>query len=155
METGPSYLTGIYYLIGASLGREDGLLSPFFLTWNKMQFPALRLHLQLILELVTVLCVASTLSAIPDPRTKQWFALFSQHSVWSPRPHPPPLGLPCPSSCDLARLPGASLSSAAPKPVPAHSTSQSGPTPPRHKEPARPGQHHRTRSWWQSCCQIS
>lgn len=43
-------------------------------------FPVLRSHLQLILEVVTVLGVASTLSAIPDPGARQWFTLFSQHS---------------------------------------------------------------------------
>lgn len=37
-------------------------------------------------------------------------SVFSAFSVWSPRPRPPPRGLPYPSSCDLARLPGASLS---------------------------------------------
>nr|KAF6397193.1 hypothetical protein HJG63_009838 [Rousettus aegyptiacus] len=82
-------------------------------------------------------------------------SVFSAFSVWSPRPRPPPRGLPCPSSCDLARLPGASLSSAAPQPVPAHSTSHPGPAPPRHKEPASLGERHRTRSWWPSCCQVS
>ena len=43
-------------------------------------FPALNSHLQLILELVIVLCVASTLSAIPDSRTKQSVSLFSQNA---------------------------------------------------------------------------
>lgn len=65
-------------------------------------FPALNSHLQLILELVIVLCVASTLSAIPDSRTKQSVSLFSQ-MLRGLNPHP---ASPkhCPSFCDTGTM---------------------------------------------------
>lgn len=64
-------------------------------------FPALNSHLQLILELVIVLCVASTLSAIPDSRTKQFFCFLKMLRGLNPHRASPKH---CPSLCDTGTM---------------------------------------------------
>lgn len=121
-------------------------------------FPALNSHLQLILELVIVLCVASTLSAIPDSRTKQFFCFLKMLRGLNPHPASPKH---CPSLCDTG-----TMSSQCVDVFPVRfclqqlldlcqRTSPSGPGTARHKEPAKLGRHHRTQSWSPVCCQIS
>lgn len=122
MDHRSNYYMDLYSLC-RSFSGAGRWVSATFLTWDKIHcFLLFNSHLQLILELVIVLCVASTLECNSRLQNKTIrFSVFSKCLEASTLTLPPPKH--CPSLCDTGTMsPQCILPSAAAGSVPAHLT---------------------------------